>query len=103
MGGLLDRVYNGERGECDEYAEYYRKAVEIPTFNSIPAEWQNVYDEYVWAADNAVATNEALDVMCQTEAGTVSYLNYTVARTGIVDSLARLIPAIGAANGLLGQ
>jgi hypothetical protein len=103
MGGLLDRLYNSERGTCEEYAGYYRQVVETSTYDGIPAEWQSVYDTYVWADDNAVATNEALDAMCQADGGSISYLNYTVARTGIVDSLARLIPAIGAANQLLGQ
>jgi hypothetical protein len=103
MGGLLDRVYAGQGGSCSEYAGYYAQTIQITTYHSIPGEWQGVYNEYVWSADNVIATNESIYRLCQSGGGNISPLNYGVARSGIQDTLARLIPAIATANALLGQ
>ena len=103
MGGLLDRVYSGQAGSCSEYLDYYAQTIQIATYHSIPDEWQGVYNEYVWSADNVLATNEQIYLLCQSGGGKVSQLNYGLARSGIHDTLPRLIPAIATANALLGQ
>jgi uncharacterized protein YgiM (DUF1202 family) len=103
MGGLLDRVYSGQAGSCLEYEDYYAQVIQIATYHSIPGEWQGVYNEYVWSADNLLATNEPIYGLCQSGGGVVSEFNYGLARSGIHDTLARLIPAIATANALLGQ
>lgn len=103
MGGLLDRVYNGEYGSCPEFESYYHQTIGITTYHSIPGEWQGVYNEYVWAADNVLATNEPVYSLCQAGGGSLIRLNYTVARTGVLDSVSRLIAAIATANAMLGQ
>lgn len=103
IGGQLDRLYNGEPGSCSEFTGYYADVIRTTTYHSILPEWQNVYNEYIWAADHVVATNEVINSLCAHGGGALSAFNYGVARSGIYDSLARLIPAIATANALLGQ
>jgi hypothetical protein len=74
-----------------------------PTFPNVPPDWQGVYNEYRWAADNVVNTNQPVFALCASGGGVLSPLNYSVARTGVLDSVSRLIAAIATANALLGQ
>jgi hypothetical protein len=50
--------------------------------------------------ENGRSTNQPIFELCERGGGGITALNYGVARTGINDSLNRLIPAIEAANGL---
>ncbi|MCL4264766.1 MAG: hypothetical protein KJ069_16200 [Anaerolineae bacterium] len=101
MGGVLDRLYNGEPGKCSEYLGYYHTVLTSPTYDGIPTEWQTIYNEYVFAVENVLATNDALRGLC-VDGGRVTQHNYGVGRQGINISLERVIPAIEAANALSG-
>jgi hypothetical protein len=102
MGGLLDRVFNGEEGSCDEYTAFYRQVVEITTYNNIPAEWQGIYDLYIDAADNVIATSDSIISACAV-GGDISPFSLQVARSGIIDSINTLNAAATAADVLLSQ
>jgi hypothetical protein len=104
MGGLLDRLYQGTGGTCAEFEAYYRQLIVSKTYHSIPGAWQTIYNDYLWAAEQALATNDAIYGLCTGEGRSLlTFFNYSVGRTGINDSLSRLIPAIEAANALLNQ
>jgi hypothetical protein len=99
LGGFLDRG----GGTCNEFWDYYFDFITIVTYDGVPPEWQGIYNEYLYAADHMVASGEAINSLCLNGGGRVTPLNYGVARTGVNESLDRLIPAIDAANTLLGQ
>ncbi len=101
-GGLLDRLFNGESETCTEYQGYYDDVIRSATYSGVPEDWAGVYNDYIFAAENFLATNESIDATCDDGSGAISSLNYGVARQGINDSLNRLIPAIEAANAKLG-
>ena len=101
-GGLLDRLYNGEPGRCEEYQGYYDDAIRSATYSGVPEDWAGVYNDYIFAVENFLATNESIDLLCDGGGGQVSELNYGAARSGINASLDRLIPAIEAANAKIG-
>lgn len=103
LGGLLDRLAQGQGGTCQEFVTHYNSFITITTYDGIPNEWQGIYNDYLYAADHAMATNESLNALCTSGGGTISGLNYGIARTGVNESVDRLSPAIEAANGLLGQ
>lgn len=103
IGGLLDRLTGGQSASCEEFNGYYRALVGSPTYHSIPADWQNAYDEYIWAVEHGIQANEPLYALCDHGGGELTPLNYGVARMSINESLERLGPAINMANGLLGQ
>jgi len=101
-GGLLDRLYQGTGATCAEFEAYYRQLIVSKTYHSLPGEWQTIYNDYLWAAEHALATNDAIYALCTGEGRRLlTFFNYSVGRTGINDSLSRLIPAIEAANALL--
>ena len=101
-GGLLDRLYQGTGATCAEFENLYRQLIVSKTYHSIPGEWQTIYNDYLWAAEHALATNDAIYALCTGEGRRLlTFFNYSVGRTGINDSLSRLIPAIEAANRLL--
>lgn len=100
MGGLLDRLYAGSRETCGDYQGYYRNLVQSARYDGVPGEWQGIYNEYVFAVENGRSTNQPIFELCERGGGGITALNYGIARTGINDSLNRLIPAIEAANGL---
>lgn len=97
-GGLLDRFYNGESQTCQEYQGYYNDVIRSATYSGVPEDWVGIYNDYIFAVENFLATNESIKALCDGGGGVLSSLNYGVARTGINDSLNRLIPAIEAAN-----
>ncbi|MCC6604275.1 MAG: hypothetical protein IT327_13770 [Anaerolineae bacterium] len=101
-GGLLDRLYNGQGGTCAEFQGYYDDAIRSATYSGVPDDWAGIYNDYIFAVENFLATNESINSLCDNGGGTISALNYGAARTGINDSLNRLIPAIEAANAKLG-
>jgi hypothetical protein len=101
-GGLLDRLYNGEPGRCAEYQGYYDNAIRSATYSGVPDDWAGIYNDYIFAVEHFLATNESINSLCDNGGGTLSALNYGAARTGINDSLNRLIPAIEAANAKIG-
>ncbi|WP_420629122.1 hypothetical protein [Candidatus Leptofilum sp.] len=101
-GGLLDRLFNGENQTCVEYQGYYDDAIRSATYSGVPDDWAGIYNDYIFAVENFLATNESINALCDGGGGGLSGLNYGVARTGINDSLNRLIPAIEAANAKLG-
>ena len=101
-GGLLDRLFNGEPGRCEEYQGYYDDAIRSATYSGVPDDWAGIYNDYIFAVENFLATNESINFVCDEGGGVVTSLNYGVARTGINDSLNRLILAIEAANAKLG-
>lgn len=103
IGGLLDRATGGETVTCEEFERYYRSVVNSPAYESVPADWQNVYTEYTWAVDHGMNTGEPIDSLCANGGGYLTSLNYGVARMGVNESLTRLGPAIDAANALLGN
>ena len=100
-GGLLDRLFNGEPGTCIEYQGYYDDVIRSATYTGVPDDWAGIYNDYIFAVENFLATNESIDSLCDSGGGILSSLNYGLARTGINDSLNRLIPAIEAANARL--
>lgn len=102
MGGVLDRLYNGEPGKCAEYQGYYNAITNSQTYDGIPTEWQTIYNEYIFAVENTLSSNEGLNSLCTNGGGGVTQQNYGTGRQGINTSLERLIPAIDAANALLG-
>lgn len=102
MGGVLDRLYNGEPGKCTEYQGYYNNLIRSTTYDGVPAEWQGIYNDYIFAVENTIATNEGLNSLCSSGGGGVTQQNYGAGRQGINASLERLVPAIEAANALLG-
>jgi len=102
-GGLLDRLYNGQGATCEEYNSFYDGLITTAIYSGVPADWQPVYNEYYWAVENGLATNEAIYSLCTGGGGRLSYLNYSAARMGVNESLDRLNPALETANALLGQ
>ena len=104
MGGLLDRLVRGSRETCEEYTKYYRGLVGSARYDGVPAEWQGVYNEYMFAVQHGSEKNQPIFDLCfENQGGGITELNYGVARTGVNDSLNRLIPAIETANAMLGQ
>ena len=103
IGGMLDHLTSGESGSCEEFERYYRALVGSPLYQAIPADWQNVYNEYLWAVEHGISTSEPIYSLCADGGGNLTSLNYGVARMGINECLERLGPAINAANALLGQ
>lgn len=103
IGGLLDRLIRGQAGTCTEFLGYYNTLITIPTYHDIPAEWQGIYIDYLYAADHGMDTNESINSLCQGGGGTLNEFNYGIARIGVNESINRLSPAIEAANALLGQ
>jgi len=101
-GGLLDRLYNGQGGTCVEFQGYYDDAIRSATYSGVPDDWAGIYNDYIFAVENFLATNESINSLCDSGSGVISALNYGAARTGINDSLNRLIPAIEAANAKIG-
>lgn len=101
-GGLLDRLFNGESQTCQEYQGYYDDIIRSATYSGVPEDWAGIYNDYIFAVENFLATNESINSLCDGGGGVIGSLNYGVARTGINDSLNRLIPAIEAANAKLG-
>lgn len=101
-GGLLDRLYNGQGGTCAEYQGYYDDAIRSATYSGVPDDWAGIYNDYIFAVENFLATNESIDSLCDNGGGGISGLNYGAARSGINDSLNRLIPAVEAANAKIG-
>jgi hypothetical protein len=101
-GGLLDRLNNGEPGQCPEYQGYYDDAIRSATYAGVPDDWAAIYNDYIFAVENFLSTNQSIDELCDAGGGNLTALNYGVARMGINDSLNRLIPAIEAANAKLG-
>ncbi len=103
IGGLLDRLTSGQTASCEEFNGYYRALVNSPTYHSIPTDWQNAYNEYIWAVEHGIQVSEPIYALCDRGGGKLTPLNYGVARMGINESLERLGPAINTANSLLGQ
>lgn len=101
-GGLLDRLYNGQGGTCAEFQGYYDDAIRSATYSGVPEDWAGIYNDYIFAVEHFLATNENINSLCDNGGGGISSLNYGAARTGINDSLNRLIPAIEAANAKIG-
>ncbi len=101
-GGLLDRLYNGQGGTCAEFQGYYDDVIRSATYSGVPDDWAGLYNDYIFAVENFLATNESINSLCANGGGAISALNYGAARTGINDSLNRLIPAIEAANAKIG-
>jgi hypothetical protein len=103
IGGLLDRVTSGQSGSCEELDSYYRALVSTHAYHTVPADWQNVYNEYIWAVEHGTQANEAIFYLCYDGGGRLTPLNYGVARMSVNECLARLGPAIDTANALLEQ
>lgn len=103
IGGLLDRLYNGTPGSCSEFQDYYGDLIQTATYHSLPAEWQSIYNDYIFAVENGLATNLGVNDLCENGGGGLDQHGYGTARQGINNSLDRLIPAIETANSLLGQ
>ncbi len=101
-GGLLDRLFNGEGGRCEEYQGYYDDAIRSATYTGVPEDWAGLYNDYIFAVENFISTNTSIDLLCDDGGGGITPLNYGAARQGINASLDRLIPAIEAANAKLG-
>jgi hypothetical protein len=101
-GGLLDRLFNGENQTCAEYQGYYDDAIRNATYSDVADDWAGLYNDYIFAVENFLATNESINALCDGGGGGLSQLNYGAARSGINASLDRLIPAIEAANAKLG-
>ena len=102
MGGLLDRLANGQTQTCLEYEDYYRRLSQGALYHSIPEGWQGVYNEYVFAIEHGLGTNDGIYSLCQNGGGSPTQQSYGTARQGINQSLDRLRPAIDTANSLLG-
>ena len=97
-GGLLDRLYNGENQTCTEFQGYYDDAIRSATYSGVADDWAGLYNDYIFAVENFLSSNESINALCDGGGGGLSQLNYGAARQGINNSLDRLIPAIEAAN-----
>jgi uncharacterized protein YgiM (DUF1202 family) len=102
IGGLLDRIYNGSVESCADYRTHYDQLVGSATYHSIPDDWHGIYNEYVFAIDNAVDGNGGVYSLCEHGGGGLNAQAYGNARQSINVSLDRIIPAIDIANALLG-
>lgn len=102
LGGFLDGLYHGTPGTCVDFQNYYDDLILTETYHSLPLEWQPVYNEYIFAVENGLATNIGIDDLCENGRGSLDQHGYGTARQGINNSLDRLIPAIETANSLLG-
>lgn len=101
IGGILDRLVQGEPGQCAEFQTYYRNVVHSPTYHGVPDDWQGLYNEYAFAADHVFNTNFNIHTICNKGGGFLGQHEYGVARMGINQALDRLIPALEAANARL--
>ncbi len=102
LGGVLDRVYNGDVGSCEEFNGYYQQLYASPTYANVAGDWQGLYNDYDWAVMHTLQDNGGIFEMCTRGGGSLSYFNFTVSRAAINSSLERLTPAINAANAMLG-
>jgi hypothetical protein len=98
LGGILDRIFHGGFATCDQFMTAYRGVNESATYHSVPANWQGVYSEYIWAVEHVIQTNASISELCIQREGILTDENYGIARTGVHDAQARLIPAIEQAN-----
>lgn len=101
LGGVLDRLADGTLAICLEYTTYYRTIVESATYTDVSSDWQGIYNEYLYATENVINTNQLIYTNCVTGHTRVSEMDYGFARPAINDSLNHLIPAIEAANALI--
>ncbi len=103
MGGLLDRLYNQGREECAPYVGWHYNLVQSPVYDGVPTDWGGIYGDYIWAVEHVLDTSHTIIFICSGQGGTVTELDYGVARSGINEALNRLGPAMDAAKTLLGQ
>ncbi len=101
IGGILDRLVQGEPGQCAEFQTYYRNVAHSPTYHGVPDDWQALYNEYAFAADHVFNTNANIHIICNEGGGSLDQHGYGIARTAINQALDRLIPALEAANARL--
>ncbi|MFQ5400507.1 MAG: carboxypeptidase regulatory-like domain-containing protein [Anaerolineae bacterium] len=101
LGGILDRMANGESGDCAEYEDYFRQIVTSPTYHSVPGEWQGIYNEYIGSVELGISRTEQIYEFCQNGGGWLNPDIYGLTRSGINEVLDKLHPAINAANALL--
>jgi hypothetical protein len=87
MGGLLDRLMDGGREECEPYIGWYDSLVASPMYDSVPPEWGGVYGEYVWAVERVLDSSHTVDFICSGEGGVLTNLDYGVARGGIIETV----------------
>ena len=91
MGGLLDRVSNGEGGSCNEWINLYLFVELSPAYSGVPARYQEVHGKYLAARDGIEAASRDVSLFCF-EGGTLSNFNRNRARAGINDALSILNP-----------
>jgi hypothetical protein len=91
MGGLLDRVSNGEGGSCNEWINLYLFVELSPAYSGVPAQYQEVHGKYLAARDGIEAASRDVSLFCF-EGGTLSEFNQNRARAGINDALSILNP-----------
>jgi hypothetical protein len=103
MGGLLDRVALDGPQDCGDFNAWYTGVATAPLYDGVPAEWSGIYNDYVWAIEHAVETNDHLFGICTGGGGKITDLEYGEARIGIHESLERIGPAIETAAAKLGR
>jgi hypothetical protein len=103
MGGLLDRLVDQGRENCESYIGWYDSLVASPVYDSVPPEWDGVYREYLWSVEHTLDTSHTIEFICSGSGGNVTRLDYGIARTGINESLDRLYPAVETAAAMLGR
>ncbi len=101
IGGLLDRLTSGEEGSCEEFERHYQQLHTHPPYHSVPEAWMGAYNEYNWAVQNGIDTSQSIYSLCTGGGGSLTYLNYSVARQGVNDSVSHFIAALEMANALL--
>jgi hypothetical protein len=102
LGGLLDRLVNGEPGTCDEFLSNYQAVATASRYQGVPGDWQAIYNEYEFAVQEVRNTSEAVFYLCVSGGGVLTPLNYSVSRAGVNTALERLNPALEQARQRLG-
>ena len=79
-GGLLDRLVNGENQTCTEYQGYYDDAIRSATYSGVADDWAGIYNDYIFAVENFLASNESINSLC--DGGGGGLVNSTTAWHG---------------------
>ena len=104
IGGALDRllVSGVNQADCDNFLLNYGYVLGSASYSNVPETWLGIYGAYQASIAEVLNTSEAIALAC-TQAGTITQLNYSVARDAVNNSHDRLVAAIALANQLLGQ
>lgn len=91
MGGLLDRIVRGRPASCDEVYDWIAWEALTPEFNAVPASDLGLVRHYYATIDNYFDAVKDVFYLCSDAGGgSLSDLNYGVARMGVNRAIDRL-------------